>query len=164
MFRINEVLEFEKERFRILSRFGDNFVWISIDNKSAFPSIIDLYSLDLAIQDESLHRVEDPYSYLIMLSPEDDSTAQVKRDQNYKLISPIIHLEEYYQPKQRAKAIDLVMVNHKTTNQTNIVSPNSPILAAGADCKRASSRLQKFRRKRQKAHSRQNKVRAAKKV
>lgn len=118
MFRINEVLEFEKERFRILSRFGDNFVWISIDNKSAFPSIIDLYSLDLAIQDESLHRVEDPYSYLIMLSPEDDSTAQVKRDQNYKLISPIIHLEEYYQPKQRAKAIDLVMANHKTTKQT----------------------------------------------
>lgn len=118
MFRINEVLEYENERFRILSRFGNNFVWISVDNKSAFPSIIDLYSLDLAIQDESLHRVEDPYSYLLMLSPEDGSTAQVKRDQNYKLISPIIHLEEYYQPKQRAKAIDLVMYNHKTTKQT----------------------------------------------
>lgn len=118
MFRINEVLEYDNERFRILSRFGNNFVWISIDNKSAFPCIIDLYSLDLAIQDESLHRVEDPYSYLIMLSPEDGSTAQVKRDQNYKLISPIIHLEEYYQPKQRAKAIDLVMANHKTTKQT----------------------------------------------
>ncbi|MBF4317772.1 transposase, partial [Vibrio anguillarum] len=56
----------------------------------------------MAIQDELLHRVEDPYSYLIMLSPEDGSTAQVKRDQNYKLISPIIHLEEFYQPKQRA--------------------------------------------------------------
>ncbi|MDR4885511.1 hypothetical protein RD457_23010 [Serratia marcescens] len=118
MFRINEVLEFENERFRILSRFGSNLVWISIDNKSAFPSIIDLYSLELAIQDESLHRVEDPYSYLIMLSPEDGSTDQVKRDQNYKLIRPIIHLEEYYQPKQRAKAIELVMANHKTTKQT----------------------------------------------
>ncbi|WP_238929998.1 hypothetical protein [Vibrio vulnificus] len=118
MFRINEVLEYENERFRILSRFGSNFVWISIDNKSSFPSIIDLYSLELAIQDESLRRVEDPYSYLIMLSPEDGSTAQVKRDQNYKLISPIIHLEEYYQPKQRAKAIELVMANHKTTKQT----------------------------------------------
>jgi hypothetical protein len=67
----------------------------------------------LAIQDESLHRFQDPYSYLIMLSPEDGSTAQVKRDQNYKLISSIIHLEDYYQPKQRAKAIDLVMANHK---------------------------------------------------
>lgn len=163
MFRINEVLEYKNERFRILSRFGNNFVWTSIDNKSAFPSIIDLYSLDLAIQDESLHRVEDPYSYLIMFSPEDGSTAQAKRDQNYKLISPIIHLEEYYQPKQRAKAIDLVMANHKTTKQTlyrlirQYWQRGQIVNALLPDYKNSGA-------KGKKAHSWQDKVRAAQKV
>ncbi len=118
MFRINEVLEYEQERFRILSRFGDSFVWISIDNKSDFPSFIDLDSLEAAIQDGSLHRIDDPYSYLMMASPEGGSSAQIKRDHNYELIRPIVQLEEYYHPRQRAKAIDVVMTNHKTTKQT----------------------------------------------
>lgn len=118
MFQINEVLKFEQERFRILSQFGDQFVWISIDNKSDFPSIIDWASLENAMQNGTLHRVNDPYASLVLEIPEHGSTAQVKRDRNYELISPIIKLDDYYDPKQRAKAITKIMSQHKTTKQT----------------------------------------------
>lgn len=118
MFRINEVLEYEQERFRVLSQFIDGVVWISIDDESDFPRVIDLDSLEHAIHEGALRRVDDPYSYLMLSSPEKGSIAQVKRDQNYELISPIIRLEEYYQPKQRAKAVESVLSENKTTKQT----------------------------------------------
>ncbi len=118
MFRINEVLEYEQERFRVLNQFAGSVVWISIDNESDFPSIIDLDSLEHAIQEGALHRVDDPYSYLMLSAPEKGSIAQVKRDQNYELISPIIRLDEYYLPKQRARAVESVLSENKTTKQT----------------------------------------------
>ena len=137
MFRINEVLEYENERFRILSRFGNNFVWISIDNKSAFPSIIDLYSLDLAIQDESLHRVEDPYSYLIMLSPED--ACQPARFRSARAW-----------PGEPGWIDDILSVAHRNSAPT-IDSSTAPINAlsrrilASASISRSSLPLDRFR-------------------
>ncbi|EPN3068339.1 hypothetical protein ACTWWB_004200 [Vibrio fluvialis] len=118
MFRISEVLEFEKERFRVLSLLGDELVWISIDDKSAFPVSVDTEVLYRGIEDETLHRVEDPYVYLTLEVPEEGSIAQVKRNKNYALIQPIIRCEEYYRPGLRAKAINAVMAEHKTTKQT----------------------------------------------
>ncbi|WP_089138326.1 Mu transposase C-terminal domain-containing protein [Vibrio rumoiensis] len=118
MFQINEVLQFEDKKYRILSQLGDSYVWISIDDKSDFPSIIDLHSLKLAIQDEILNRVDDPYSYLVMLAPEEGSVAQIKRDTNYELIRPIIELDEFYKPEVRGEAIRLVLSSHRTTKQT----------------------------------------------
>lgn len=118
MFRINEVLGFEQERFRVLSLLGDELVWISIDDQSAFPVLVDAEVLSQGIEDETLHRVEDPYVYLTMEVPEEGSVAQVKRDRNYALIQPIIQCEAYYRPDLRAKAINAVMAEHKTTKQT----------------------------------------------
>lgn len=118
MFRINEVFEFEQERFRVLRQLSEELVWISIDDKSAFPALIDFGSLYRAIEDESLRRVEDPHANLLMESPEEGSIAQIKRDSNYALIAPIIQCEEYYLPRQRSKVINTVVAEHKTTKQT----------------------------------------------
>ncbi|EOX4198588.1 hypothetical protein ACPF4E_001550 [Vibrio cholerae] len=118
MFRINEVLEFEQERFRVLSLLGNELVWISIDDQSAFPVLVDTEMLYQGIEDETLLRVEDPYVYLTLEVPEDGSIAQVKRDKNYALIQPIIQCEAYYRPELRSKAINSVMAEHKTTKQT----------------------------------------------
>lgn len=118
MFRINDVLELDQERFRILRRLGDVFVWISIDSPSHFPALIDLDTLTEAIHNGALRRVDDPYTDLILSSPPDGSVAQVKRDQNYELIGPIIESDDFFLPKVRAKAIEDVMSNNKTTKQT----------------------------------------------
>jgi len=117
MFRINEVVEFEGEKYRILTLMPDEVIWILINDDSAFPSLIVENELKKAIDNETLIRVTDPYEYLAYLSPEDDSTAKKKRDRNYEIITPIVTNSEYFIPKVRSYLIKKVMDEYGTTKR-----------------------------------------------
>jgi len=117
MFRINEVVEFEGEKHRILTLIPDEVIWILINDGSAFPTLIVENELKKAIDNETLIRVKDPYEYLAYLRPEEDSTARKKRDRNYEMITPIITNSEYFVPKIRSTLIQEVIVEYGTTKR-----------------------------------------------
>ncbi len=118
MFRINEVLAYEDNKYRILDVFPDTVVWISIDDKKAFPSLIEVAELRLAIDDELLKREPDPYSDLALQSPEEGTIAREKRDKNHQLIKPLIDSHEYYLPKSRSAIINKIIAEQGSTKQT----------------------------------------------
>ena len=118
MFQINEVLELGTQKYRVLSLHGEDLVWISIDNKSSFPSIASIAELISALEAEKLKRCEDPFSYLAFEMPEDGSTAKTKRDDNFELIKSIVELPDYYLPKPRAAKINQIIEQRRTTKQT----------------------------------------------
>lgn len=117
MFQINEVLQLGSEKYRVLSLHGEELVWISIESKSSFPSVITIRELMAAMDDEALTRSEDPYAYLAFEMPEEGSTAKTKRDKNFVLIKPIIDLPDYYLPKARAAVINQIL-QQGSTKQT----------------------------------------------
>lgn len=80
MFRINEVVEFNKVLYRVLVTFSEELVWIPLYNERAFPSFVNLDELYTSIEDEVLQRKEDPYAYLVLENPEQDSIAWQKRE------------------------------------------------------------------------------------
>ena len=45
MFRINEVISVEGIAYRILAEQQDEIVWISLDDETAFPSVISRHLL-----------------------------------------------------------------------------------------------------------------------
>ena len=90
MFRINEVLQYEQTLYRILMLFEYYVLWIKVHDDKAFPQLIEIAELEQGFQDEILKRVDDPYSDLITVTPEYGSTAQIKRDENYEVIKPLV--------------------------------------------------------------------------
>lgn len=40
MFRVNEVLEYNGQLFRVLSVLSEEVVWIKVDDPKAFPSLV----------------------------------------------------------------------------------------------------------------------------
>jgi hypothetical protein len=48
MFRVNEVLKYDGQLFRILAVLGEEVVWINIEDSKAFPSLIlDRFNRDI---------------------------------------------------------------------------------------------------------------------
>ena len=76
MFRINEVLKFGEQRFRVLQPLGEYLVWIDIDDGSAFPEIASVSDLSEAIEQENLDRIDDPYKELAFESPKEGTMAE----------------------------------------------------------------------------------------
>ena len=118
MFRINEVLMYEGNKYRILDVFPETVVWISIDDKKAFPSLVGLDELRLAIDDGFLQRDSDPFSHLALQSPEEGTIAREKRDKNYQLIKSLVDSYEYYIPKSRSAIINKIIAEQGSTKQT----------------------------------------------
>lgn len=110
MFQVNEVISLEDALYRVLIIMGDKIVWISIEDKKAFPSVIALAELEELLLDERLMRAEDPYSYLLMLSPEEGSKEVQKRDKNLEIIKPLIDDPLFYLPKNRAEHIRTILL------------------------------------------------------
>jgi len=105
MLRINDVFKLGQERYRILALVGQHAIWMNIDSDKAWPELVKATEIEQWILDESLRRVEDPYSELASLAVEQGSKAQVIRDQRYELIAPLIVDEEIYYRSGRGRLV-----------------------------------------------------------
>ncbi|MFH4263835.1 transposase, partial [Acinetobacter baumannii] len=70
------------------------------------------------LEDSSIQRTVDPHEPLVFFQPEKGSTQEIKRDQNYARIHPLISHELFYIPAQRGKIISEIMDQHEVTKQT----------------------------------------------
>lgn len=118
MFRINEVLKFGEHRYRVLQQLGEYLVWIDIDDVTAFPELILTSELVMAIDQENLERINDPYKELSFETPIEGSVARTKRDTNYALIKPLLALPDFYRPQSRGAVIKGILAEHGSTKQT----------------------------------------------
>ena len=120
MFRVNEVLHFDAEKYRVLKLLQDHLVWIKVEDEDevSFPSLALQNELEAAIIDESLTRIDDPYEELSYLSPEQGTAAYVKRESNYQLIKPLISAPDFYDPKVRSHIIQAIIKEKGSTKQT----------------------------------------------
>lgn len=105
MFKINEVLKYDGQSFRVLSLHGEELVWIGVDDPKAFPSIVLVRDLQKGFDDGTLSRTDDPFAELAFSTPEHGSKAQIKRDKNYDLIQAIVNDPSYFDPKVRGALI-----------------------------------------------------------
>ncbi|NOU51290.1 transposase [Pseudoalteromonas sp. JBTF-M23] len=118
MFQINEVLQYEQTLYRILMVFDYYVLWIKVHDDKAFPELVEIAELEQGFQDEVLKRVADPYSDIATVIPEAGSTAQLKRDENYAAIKPLVELENCYEPKARGKVVNQIMTETGKTKQS----------------------------------------------
>ncbi|KAB1442884.1 DDE-type integrase/transposase/recombinase [Pseudodesulfovibrio senegalensis] len=113
MFKINEVLSYDGKQFRVLSLLGEQLVWIDINDSRAFPTLVFTQDLQLAIENETLTRTEDPFADQAFASPEPGSANQTRRDKNYGIIRNIIEDPEFHDAKIRAARIKTVLATQK---------------------------------------------------
>ncbi|WP_019602988.1 DDE-type integrase/transposase/recombinase [Teredinibacter turnerae] len=118
MFQANEVLEVEGKKYRILDAYATEFIWFELSNPKALPALVHLEVLEQLVRDERLARVDDPYSNLLLETPEKGSKAYQKRQKSMGIIASIVADAGCYEPKERAKRIELVVEkenSHKTS-------------------------------------------------
>ena len=118
MLRINDVYSNQDLEYRILSVLPEQIVWIEVDSTSALPELILVKDIINLIEEGVCYIVKDPYESLILQAPEDGSKAQLKRDENYELIKPIVSHHLYYLSEERAKFINQIISSKKSTKQT----------------------------------------------
>lgn len=90
---INSVYIFNSEQFRILKFLPKYVVWISLDNKTAFPELLPSEEFKTHLDDHSLVIAEDPYEYLKKLNLSEHSIQIKKRDENFSIIKSLIQDE-----------------------------------------------------------------------
>ena len=118
MFQINEVLQYEQTLYRILMVFDYYVLWIKVHDDKAFPELVEITELEQGFQDEVLKRAADPYNDIATAIPELGSTAQLKRDENYAAIKPLVELENCYEPKARGKVVNQIVAETGKTKQS----------------------------------------------
>ena len=118
MLRINDVYSNQDSKYRILSLLPEQVVWIDIDHTSALPELIPIKELVNLIEEGVCYITDDPYQSLLLQAPEEGSTAQLKRDESYELIKPIVSHPLYYLPEERAKFINEIIDAKRSTKQT----------------------------------------------
>jgi putative transposase len=96
MYQINEVVSLQGALYRVLSVPGEGLVWIAIEDKKAFPLIIEIKDIETLVLDEKLVRVDDPYFFLKLLNPDNGSKDVVTRDRNCELIKPLVDDPLFY--------------------------------------------------------------------
>ena len=117
MFRVNEVIRVEGIAYRILAEQLDEIVWISLDDETAFPSVISRQVLLDAIDNEVLQRIEDPYAKLYYAQPDGGTKAGDLRDKNYQLIQPLISNPECMFPRVRSRVVNQIIATQATTKK-----------------------------------------------
>ncbi|WP_207906594.1 hypothetical protein [Methylomonas methanica] len=80
-----------------------------MEDKSVFPSVELLTSIEQLVLDEKLVRTDDPYAFLQMEAPEPGSKAIEIRDQNFRVLRPLIEEPFFYVPKVRAKVLNAIL-------------------------------------------------------
>jgi hypothetical protein len=96
MLRINDVAQVGEERYRVLTISGSFIIWVNIDSAKAFSEVVTIADIEQWTLDESLKRVEDPFSYLASVAVQQGTKAQKIRDNRYQLIAPLLVDEEIY--------------------------------------------------------------------
>jgi len=96
MQRINDVIQMGDERYRILTMSGNFVIWINIDSAKAFPEVVTTDQIEQWILDESLRKLDDPFSYLATIPVQQGANAQKIRDERNELIAPLLADEEIY--------------------------------------------------------------------
>jgi len=118
MFRVNEVLEYNGQLFRVLSVLSEEVVWIKIDDPKALPSLVLTRELVKGLDDEALKRAVDPFAELALETPERGSATQKRRNRNHDLIQPIVTDSLFYEPNIRASRIKEVLASQKVSKPT----------------------------------------------
>lgn len=118
MFRINEVISLDNQLYRILAELPEELVWISIEGKSALPSLVSKTELKRAIEKEVLTRATDPFQALSFQILDDNSPAKATRDNNYELIKPIVSEPRFYVSKVRSAIINQIVLERRSTKKT----------------------------------------------
>jgi hypothetical protein len=118
VFQVNEVIRVDEMHYRILTILGDEIIWICVDDKKSFPELVLIKTLVLAIENETLKRVEDPFKDIAFMTPEKGSIQCKKRDSNYDLIKPLISHQEYFIPERRSQCIQNIIESTGSTKQT----------------------------------------------
>ena len=118
MLRINDVYSNQGSTYRILSLLSEQVVWIEIDRTSALPELVLIEDLVNLIEEGVCYITDDPHQSLLLQTPKDGSKAQLKRDENYELIKPIVSHPLYYLPEERAKFINEIIDSKRSTKQT----------------------------------------------
>jgi len=118
VFRINEVLSLDDQLYRILAELPEELVWISIEGKSALPSLVSKTELKSAIEKEVLTRAADPFQALSFQVLDDNSPAKATRDNNYELIKPIVSEPRFYVSKVRSAIINQIVLERRSTKKT----------------------------------------------
>ncbi|SFC47769.1 Mu transposase C-terminal domain-containing protein [Pseudoalteromonas denitrificans] len=118
MFRINEVLAFNETLYRILIIFPEEIVWIPLYDDRAFPSIVSQKELMDAVDEGVLTRESDPFEFLTLENPDEESIAWGKREKNFALIQPIIIDHQAVFPNVRAARVKEVIEEKGSTKPT----------------------------------------------
>lgn len=105
MLRINDLVQMEEERYRVLMISGKFVIWINIDSAKAFPEVVTTSNIDQWTLDEVLRRADDPFSYLASISVQQGTKAQKIRDERHQLIAPLLADEEIYYRSGRGQLV-----------------------------------------------------------
>ena len=93
MLKINEVLNVEGTLFRILTILPHSIIWINISLKNAFPSEVIKTEILKGLENLNIKRESDPYESHAFIKSIKGSKQELKRDQNYALVYPLISHE-----------------------------------------------------------------------
>lgn len=107
MLRINDLVQMEEERYRVLMISGKFVIWINIDSAKAFPEVVTTSNIDQWTLDEALRRADDPFSYLASISVQQGTKAQKIRDERHQLIAPLLADEEIYYRSGRGQLVQV---------------------------------------------------------
>lgn len=105
MLRINDVVQMEEKRYRVLTISGKFVIWIDIDSAKAFPELVTTSNIDQWMLDEALRRADDPFSYLASVSVQRGTKAQKIRDERHQLIAPLLADKEIYYRSGRGQLV-----------------------------------------------------------
>ena len=114
MFQVNEVLEVDGKRYRILDAYVTDFIWFELHNPKALPKLVHLEQLKKFIDDGHLNRSKDPYEALLFETPEEGSKAFEKREKSMDLISTIVADSKCFDAKIRSHRIGEVVDREHT--------------------------------------------------
>jgi transposase InsO family protein len=118
MFRVNEVLQYERKVYRVLLLLPEQLVWIDVADPKAFPVVMLTRELCAALEEGLLIRVEDPFAHLAFEQPESGCSAQKRRDKSYALIREIVADPDSYLPKVRSGYINQIISDGLATKRT----------------------------------------------
>lgn len=118
MLRINDVVRYGDERYRVLEFSADGYIWISIDSPKSFPEQISVDEVEAEILSEVIQKVEDPYEHFVSQIPEKGSVAQEVRDKRLAAIESLINSPGIYQRSGRGKLVDKVVAEKGSAKKT----------------------------------------------
>ncbi|MFY0669879.1 MAG: transposase family protein [Alteromonas stellipolaris] len=111
----NDVFEYEKRTYRILSVEPDSIVWFELEQSRAWPTVIKRSNLVELVMAGEAHRVDDSFVAPIILEPSDKHLA--RRDNAYETIKDIVEHPFFYDTQVRIELSNDAKSIHGTTDK-----------------------------------------------